>query len=72
MQLQPEDWQSLSVPERIELVEEIWDSVARDVERLPVTDAQLVIVRERLAAYRRDPSRVLSWDEVRKGLRPGQ
>ncbi len=74
MQLRPEDWQALSVSERIELVRielssEIWDSVARDVEALPMEDAQRLLVHERLEIYRADPSRALRWEELRETLR---
>jgi len=69
MQLRPEDWQVLSIPERIELVEEIWDSVARDAEKLPISDAQRALVQGRLDSFRRDPTRARPWSEVREDLR---
>ena len=34
------DIQRLSVAERIQLVEDIWDTIARDPDALPVTDVQ--------------------------------
>jgi len=59
--------------ERLELVEELWDSIAAEAERdadvLPLTDAQREELDRRIAAHRADPSRVVSWEEVRKELR---
>jgi putative addiction module component (TIGR02574 family) len=62
----------LSAAERLELVEELWDSIAAEAERdagvLPLTDAQKEELDRRIAAHRADPSRVVPWDEVRKEL----
>jgi putative addiction module component (TIGR02574 family) len=58
----------LSVPERIQLVEDIWDSIAASPESLPITDAQRQELDRRLDAYARDPSELRSWDEVRARL----
>ena len=41
----------LSVGERIALVEEIWDSIAADAERSPLTEEQKQEVDRRLAAH---------------------
>lgn len=62
----------LSAAERLELVEELWDSIAAEAERdadvLPLSDAQKEELDRRIAAHRADPSRVRPWDEVRKEL----
>jgi len=62
----------LSAAERLELVEELWDSIAAEAERdadvLPLTDAQKEELDRRIAAHRADPSRVEPWEEVRKEL----
>lgn len=63
----------LSVAERIELVEELWDSIAADVEHddrmLPLSDEQKAELDRRIAAHREDPSRVIPWEQVREELR---
>ena len=50
------DLLELSVAERIQLVEDLWDSIAAVPEALPLTDAQREELDRRLDAYRRDPS----------------
>ncbi|MCG8615545.1 MAG: addiction module protein [Desulfobacterales bacterium] len=44
----------LPVHERIQLVEDLWDSIAVDQSVLPVTEAQAEELDKRLAAYRAD------------------
>ncbi len=63
----------LTAAERLELVEELWESIAAEAERdadvLPLTDAQKEELDRRIVAHRADPSRVVPWQEVRKELR---
>ena len=42
----------LSIPERLQLVEEIWDSIAPSLEQLPLTQEQRDELDRRLAAKR--------------------
>lgn len=58
----------LSVSERIQLVEEIWDSISAHPESLPVTEAQKAELDRRLADYRANPSQGRTWEEVRESL----
>lgn len=66
----------LSVAERLELVEELWDSIAADAERddrvLPLSDEQRAELDRRIAAHREDPSRVVPWEQVREELLRGR
>ncbi|MGH9867004.1 MAG: addiction module protein [Candidatus Polarisedimenticolia bacterium] len=64
--LQLEEILQLSVEERIQLVEAIWDSVTP--ESLPLTDAQRQELDRRLAEFRKDPKVGRSWPEVRDSL----
>ena len=60
---------NLSVAERIQLVEDIWDSIATESpESVALTPAQLQAVQARLAAHEHDPASALPWDEVRAEL----
>ncbi|MBA2693196.1 MAG: addiction module protein [Rubrobacter sp.] len=59
----------LSVPERIQLAEDLWDSIAAESEALPLTDAQRAEAERRLAEHDRDPESAISWEEVRGRLR---
>ncbi len=59
---------SLSVGDRLQLLEEIWDSLAAMPEAIPVTDAQREELARRRRAYARNPSAAKSWAEVRARL----
>ncbi|HJT78115.1 MAG TPA: addiction module protein [Gemmataceae bacterium] len=54
----------LSVSERLRLVQEIWESIAADVERSPLTEAQRQEVDRRLAAHRANPQAAIPWEQV--------
>ena len=58
----------LSVAERLELLEAIWDSIADAPESLPVTAAQKQELDRRLAEYRKNPDEGRSWEEIRDSL----
>ena len=55
----------LSVAERIQLAEDLWDSVAADTGNLELTAAQKVELDRRLADFQQDPGAGESWDVVR-------
>ena len=54
----------LSVADRIALVQEIWDSIAADAERSPLTEEQKQEVDRRLAAHRANPQAAIPWEQV--------
>jgi putative addiction module component (TIGR02574 family) len=58
------DTLGLSIPERIQLVEEIWDTIAAQAEAVELTDAEKKMIDERLEAHRRDPQAGARWEEV--------
>jgi len=60
----------LSVAERIQLVEDLWDSIAEDDPdaAFPVTPALAAELDRRLADYERDPSAGADWAVVRRGI----
>jgi len=62
----------LSVAERIQLVGDIWDSIAAVPEAVPVTDAQRRELDRRLAVYHSDPAAGSPWEEVRERIRGGK
>ena len=59
----------LPIPERIKLVEDIWDSIAAVPEAIKLTDERMAEVERRLEDYRKDPTRVVPWEEAKKRLR---
>ncbi len=58
----------LNVSERIQLVEDVWDSVAAIPEAIPLTDKQKKELDQRLAAYHNNPSAGSPWKEVKKRI----
>ena len=61
--------QALSVTDRLQLLEEIWDSLIETPEAIPVTDAQRKELARRRRAHARNPSAAKSWAQVRARLR---
>ncbi len=59
----------LSVSERIQLAEDLWDSIAAEPDALPITDAQRAEIERRLAEHDRNPESAIPWEEVRARLR---
>jgi putative addiction module component (TIGR02574 family) len=59
---------SLNVEDRLQLIEELWDSLAVTPEAIPVTDAQRKELTRRRRAHARNPSAAKSWEEVRAKL----
>ena len=62
------EYVQLSVPERIQLVEDIWDSIAAMPEEMPLTKAQQAELDRRLNAYRRNPEEGLPWEYVKEAI----
>ena len=60
---------SLSVPERIQLVEDIWDTIAEVPEEVGLTDEQKAELDRRLDAYHRNPDEGSPWKMVRERIR---
>ncbi len=58
----------LTVAERIQLAEDLWDSVAADTGDLPLTDAQKAELELRLADFEHDPGEGESWEVVRERI----
>ncbi|HME73275.1 MAG TPA: addiction module protein [Myxococcota bacterium] len=52
-----EDIAELSVAERVQLAEDIWDSIAANPESLPITEAQRLELDRRLSMLEADPAR---------------
>ena len=59
---------TLSVRDRLQLIEELWDSLAATPEAIPVTDAQRRELTRRRRAHARDPAAARSWETVRRKL----
>jgi putative addiction module component (TIGR02574 family) len=66
--LAKEDILNLSISERIQLVEDIWDSIVELPEAVTLTDDQKRELDNRLDAYHRDPNKGSPWEEVRRKI----
>lgn len=55
----------LPVEERLELVGNIWDSIAQVPDAVALTEAQRAELDRRLEAYRRNPKAGSPWAEVK-------
>jgi putative addiction module component (TIGR02574 family) len=55
---------ALPVPERLQLVEDIWNSIADALQTLELTDADKRLIDERLEACRQNPNAGSPWEEV--------
>jgi len=59
----------LSVEDRIELVQRIWESVAADPDALPLTDDQRMELERRLAEHEKNPEDVVDWEVAEARIR---
>jgi putative addiction module component (TIGR02574 family) len=59
---------ALPLPERIELAEALWDSIAEEGYEPPVTPGQSAELERRLDEHRRNPSTAVPWSQVRAEL----
>src|SRR5690242_13956937 len=62
------DYRKLSIPERLDLVEDIWDSIAQDAEALTLSAEERAELDRRWAEHERDPSSAIPWETVRDKL----
>ena len=60
-----EQAKNLSIPDRIRLVEEIWDTIAEENEAVELTDAQKRELDCRMEWVRNNPGQGRTWDEIK-------
>lgn len=63
---------ALSIPERIQLVEDIWDTIAAEGPAIELTEDEKKIIDKRLEAYHRNPDVGSPWEDVYKRIVSGQ
>jgi putative addiction module component (TIGR02574 family) len=61
---EPAGFSDLSKPEQIRYLQALWDRIAERPGEIPVPESHLALAEERLAEYRRDPSRAQPAREV--------
>lgn len=73
MALEFEHLEKLPLAERIQLVEDLWDSIAQDQGAdLPVPDWQKAELARRREDYARDPDSARPWSEVKRSILESQ
>lgn len=60
--------QSLSVREKLELVDELWKAVSSDLDAMEVTQEEKDVLDGRWATFLRNPSSALTVDQFKKEL----
>ena len=60
----------LSIPERIQLVTDIWDTIALEPEQIPITKAHQDELDRRIVSMRQSPHEIITWEEARRKLDP--
>ncbi len=64
-----DDIKALTVDERLDVIEEIWDSIDDDPSPPMISDELKAELERRLAAHRLNPDEGSTWEEVKTGLR---
>ncbi|MBA2409013.1 MAG: addiction module protein [Gammaproteobacteria bacterium] len=62
----------MPVPERLSVIEDIWDSIAGDADHIEVPQWHREVLRQRLEAYRASPGEGSPWSEVRRRIERGR
>ena len=63
-----EELRKLSVAERVELAEEIWETVAATPDALPIPESQRRELDRRLKLHIEDPAAAQLWSSIRSRL----
>ena len=64
--LLPNSIEQLSISERLQLVQDIWDSITTAPELVPVSEKQQQELDYRLKLYDRDSTSGSTWEEVKQ------
>jgi putative addiction module component (TIGR02574 family) len=57
--------QKLSGADKLALAVELWDELSSKLEEIPVTEDQLNELDRRFEEYRRDPDKVVPWEQAK-------
>ena len=60
--------QQLSTEEKLQLVAELWDSIAADAKNIPVSEEEKALLEERWQEHLRDGKSALSLEEFKRRL----
>ena len=58
----------LTIHEKLQLIEDIWDSVVMDADQIPLTQSQKQELDRRLASYQNIENEGESWEVVKRRI----
>jgi putative addiction module component (TIGR02574 family) len=58
------DFSHLTPAERVQLADQLWESLADRPESVPLTEAQSAEIDRRLEAYRQNPGAAIPWRQA--------
>ena len=64
----PPGFDDLTPEEKVRYVGALWDRIVADQDRLPISEVQRALIRQRLAAHEADPGAARPWSEVRREI----
>ena len=59
---------AMSVEQRLDLIERVWDTLVDTPDKVPVPAWHLEAIDQALDAHERDPEAGASWDDVRQRI----
>ena len=63
-----ESFRKLSPPEKIRLLQELWDEFVDESASEPLSESQRLLLDERLRQHEETPEDVESWEKVRSDI----
>jgi putative addiction module component (TIGR02574 family) len=64
--------QKLSAADKFALAVELWDELSSNPEEIPVTEEQLNELDRRVEEYRKDPDKVVTWEDAKARILSGR
>jgi putative addiction module component (TIGR02574 family) len=66
----PQEILKLSISEKLQFVQELWEDIAAHPEELSLTPEQELELDQRFCVHESDPESGIPWDEALQKLRP--
>lgn len=68
MSVLPQQIQALSLPEKIQLVQDLWNDILTSTEDIPLTPSQIEVLDARLEQHQAAPEDILPWINLKQRL----
>ena len=72
MNIQVAEILELSVAEKIQIVEDIWDSIIQNPDQLPLSEKEKMELDKRLADHEKNPDDGIEWETLKKNILQGK